>query len=247
MRSEANRLLRLTCLTVAAAALFCWLAAAGASAARSPEYLRIRFDSGDAVYVQFQEKEMRVAATAAGLARAVPVKATESNESPMEREGVYYRHQFPDVGLPVAADDLPAGFSGARVTLSYSYFEASGGARRSRARDSAFAYGNVGLSREDGRGAVWTYWVGRGSDLGSTPEQAPMLTVPSIGRLVLQIDTKVEKNRAVRIAVLAKSGELQLSDVTKDGKSCQVDLEVSAKDGKVVASKEGALSELGYT
>lgn len=222
------------------------LSGAESSAARAPEYIRVQISSNAIAYVKFQEGEMRVATTARGLAAAEPVKATESSRELVDRRQVYYFHEFPEVDLPFAAEELPNGFAEARMQLNYQYTE-SRGIRRSARDGFSHVWGKVGLRREDAAGAVWTYWVRAGSESGRIATRAPVVAVPDMGRLALQIETKVEKGRKVGIAVLVKSGSAQLTDVTRNGKSQQAELQVSTKDGKVVETKRATLSDLGYT
>ena len=159
--------------------------------------------------------------------------------------GVWYSYTFPETTLSVPEEQLPSGFAKVRIALQYNVTKTES---RSRGRgDSAYIYGSAGLCRDDEQGVEWSYWSRVGAQAGNSPERAPVMKVPTAGKLSLKITTQAKQRREIGIAVQVMAGETALDDVKKAGKSVTAELEVLDKDRKRVASEKQPLSELGFT
>ncbi len=215
------------CVVVALAAV--WLLGGSAIAAEPQAlYVRISVSPKATVYVEFRDKEMRVAGSVEGLKDANPVKATK----------VQGNHtNFPEVGLPVSAEALAGKGAGLKATLVLCRTE------RVRTR----IHGSLGLCLKDEKKAEWTYSWSAGSQLGKTPDKAPLIQVADIKGLTLEVVAKPDaKRKNIGIALRLKSGKLELSDVRKAGKSAEASVRLLDSDGKEVSSATGPLSKFAF-
>ncbi len=229
------------CVVVALAAV--WLLGGSALAAEpEPAYIRISVSPKATVYVEFRDKEMRVAGSVEGLKDAKPVKATGGRGAVTN---------FPEVRLPVASEALPGKGGALKATLMV-YRQPSRARRRGllgrmTAARQATVQGNLGLCLTDEKKTEWVYSWSASSQLGKAPDKAPLIQVADIKGLTLEVVAKPDGRRKnVGIGVRLKSGKLQLSDVLKAGKSAEVSVRLVDSDGKEVASAKGPLSKFGF-
>jgi hypothetical protein len=239
-----GHLRRLACLGTGLAAIVV-LAAVGDAAAPRSSYFRVAVSPECTVYGLIQDRELRFSATPEGLETVSAIEAENLNISNMEGGGVWYSYTFPEATLSVPEEQLPSGFAKVRITLRYNVTKMQ--SRRGGRGDSAYIYGSAGLCREDERGVEWGYWSRVGTEAGSSPGRAPVMKVPTAGKLSLKITTQAKGRREIGIAVQVMAGETALDDVKKAGKSVTAELEVLDKDRKTVASERKTLSELGFT
>lgn len=218
-----------------------------AAAQQRTAYFRIQVSPDCTIYGLLRQDELRLAPDPDQLAAVTPVKATKVDNTPRVPDYEWKEYTFPEVAVPVPADRLPEGFSAMKATLHYRTGSVTSRGRGSAARDLSYVRGQLGLVRKDEAGGLWTYcWDGY-AQTGPAPEKAPAVQVPRIGRLSLQVSTETKKKLNPGVAVLAKSGEMQLSDILKGGKSVEAHLQVTGPDGGTVASEKGPLSKFGFT
>jgi len=209
------------------------------SSTPEPEYVRIKVSKRN-VYVEFRGTEVRVAATAVDLETAKPVPARKPDTG--RRTPEWISRSFPAVDLPVSGDQLPAGFVNAKAGFTYDRFR--GGEDNELEQSSVDV--KLGLSRTDKKGVRWTYWVTESAEPGKAPVSAPVINLPKLIKPTLKVTTESEGKRKVGVAIVAKSGELELSDITREGKSVQAHLRVLDRRNKAVVSEKGPLSKYGF-
>lgn len=233
------------CLAAGLAAVFVLAAVGHAATTPRSSYFRVEVSPECTVYGLIQDREMRLSATPEGLRAVSPIEAEKLDIQNIEMGGVWYSYKFPETTLSVPEEQLPSGFAKVRIALQYNVMKTES---RGRGRgDSAYVHGSAGLCREDEQGVEWSYWSSVGTEMGSSPERAPVMKVPTAGELSLKITTQAKERREVGIAVQVMAGEMPLDDVKKAGKSVTAALDVLDKDRKTVASERKSLSELGFT
>jgi len=200
----------------------------------APLYLRIAVSPTSSVYIEFRNDEMRVAGAAKDLERAKPVKATASGS----------QYSFPEVELPVAKQELPAGFSKLTTTLKLFRFRSSLGFMPRQ--ESVHAFGTLGLAREDSKGVLWTYCTQMSAQPAAAVERAPRISVPKLTPLTLSLVTKTTRRR-IGAGLRVMSGTTEVDDILRDGKAPQVQMRLLDNRGKVVASERGPLAKFGFT
>lgn len=218
-----------------------------AAAQRRTAYFRIQVSPDCTIYGLLRQDELRLAPDPDQLAAVTPVKATKVDNTPRVPDYEWREYTFPEVAVPVPADRLPEGFSGMQATLHYRTGTSTRSSRGTRVRDISYVRGQFGLTRKDGAGTLWAYCWDPFVETGVAPEKAPAIQVPRIGRLTLQVSTETKKKLNPGIAVVAKSGEMGLSDILRAGKSVEAHLLVMGPDGGTVASEKGPLSKFGFT
>jgi hypothetical protein len=215
-------------VALAAALVLC-----AAPLAAAPAYSRIQVSPTTIVYAQFEQGQLRMATTVAGLKTARAVKAKQSTPDSVV---------FPEVSLPVSADALPAGCSKVRAVLYLRLLTTGDPSSRSR---TWYAYGVVGPSRTDQEGALWTYWFTVGAPVGAQPEQAQVMQVPDPGDLKLSVVAKGQR-REIGVGVRVMAWAAQVYDIQEGGQTAQVHVLVRDADGNGIASERGPLSKFGF-
>jgi hypothetical protein len=212
------------------------------AAAPPTQYVRVRVAAADDIYVQFRGNELRMATTVAGLTKAKPVKATPSRSRPSSSAAV---HTFPEVQLPVARQQLPTGLT--KASAVFLHVTDAGRNKQS------FVSAKLGWSQLDANGATWTYWSNGFTDKPSgSPTGAPVIALPKLQQLRLDVKAEPKSGRQVGIVITAraggtaKAGGVQIQEITRNGKSAQASLKVLDRNGKVAASATGALSKFSY-
>jgi len=239
-----GHLRRFACLATGVAAISL-LAAAGWGAAPQSSYFRVSVSPDYTIYGMLQDRDLRFSATPEGLAMVSPIKAEKLDMSNGGGGMVWYSYTFPEVTLSVPEGELAPGFTKVKAALQYQVTKTTS---RSRGRGgTAYIHGNVGLCREDERGAEWSYWSRVGTQAGGAAERAPAIEAPKTGKLSLKITAQAKEGRETGIAVQVMAGETALDDVKKAGKSVTAELQVLDKDRKTVASEKKPLSDLGFT
>jgi len=216
-------------------------------AAGSPIYTRINIPPRTTVYVQFQGSEMRLATSVLGLKDAEPVSAT--------RAGATFA-VFPEVTLPLTADELPRGWSKVRAAI-YLYAVQTGLRSETRIWHVSAAVGPVltcpersrrsgveGPSLSDTGGALWTYWFPVSAPTAAEPRSAPAWQIPNPTALRLTVMTHKARGR-VGVVVRLTAGTAEVYDVQKNGKSVEVQVMVRDADGNGIASERGPLRKFG--
>ena len=215
-------------------------AAAPAITTPQPQYVRIQVSAKRSIYVEFRGNEMRMASTAAALETAKAVRAPQPKTAPGASR--FISVAFPEAGLPVPGDQLPPGFAEARARFTYEYYPDT----EDTERRPSYVDAQIGLSPTDRKHGLWVYWVSEFVQPKQAPVSAPAISLPRLASLSLRVSTKGAEQRKVGIAVAAKSGEAELSDVTRNGRGVSARLRVLDRNKKVVASDKGALSKFGF-
>ena len=198
----------------------------------TPRYIRIAVGPKHAIYVQFMGDEMRLATSAEGLKDATPVKATRD----VWRNG-RRQVQFPEVALPLP----PAAPESRPLSLKASLGSVSAGSR------DGYIFGQLILSRTDGKKVRWEYRQNVGMGIGLQPDAAPVVQAADPDNLSIEIVTQQGRgSRDVAIALRVKAGQAQLDDIMKDGKNVEAGLRVLDGAGKEVVSEKGPLSNFGF-
>ena len=226
------------------------LLAFGASvwAAPAVTYVRMMCPADKStVFLSFENNKMKVAKNTAGLASATAIKASDGKLED-HGSGQYYQwYTFTNVDLPMSMSGLSV-----KCNLTYSrsrYKEA----RRGNTRDFTSVSGDVTLTQKDANGVVWGYGISAFAqdDSGKNGQDAqhPLdISVPKIdpAKLTTSITTQANK-REVQIGLKVKSGNTELSKVTKNGKNAPVTLDITDKNGKSVKKESGDLEKFGFT
>jgi hypothetical protein len=205
-------------------------------------YARLGVSPGVEIYFQFDERGMRVARSAHELATAEPVAAAE-------RDGM--RAVFPEVDLPVEADELPARCNQLKAKCMVYDFGANAWGRRSLAMDMICVI-SPGFVYEDEAGAEWTYWIGGiGMDAATSAQQADVLSVPLsvLAQPTVEVTAQVDQEGEdqVGLAITVTSGEMSFDGIEKDGEAVEATLVVRDSNGDTVVTKRGTLEDLGFT
>jgi hypothetical protein len=241
------------------AALTC-IAAAAATPARAADYVRVRFlpSNEPALYCQFDEGTLRVAATAEGLAKAEPVKA--DHVSPLGPEDGARLLLYSNVALPAP----PPGASGAVASFQVVRFTPRGMAEHTQVHGS-FSISVAGAGR-----GTWTYVATAFSattqeERAASPQTAPVLVIGDLSHPVLTIEPQV-KGRDVGIAIRLWTGAprkateaeggrevlvpsdtaTSVQSLQRNGKPARVHLQVIAASGKTIKSEDGDLGRFGF-
>ena len=241
-------------MVLAAAAVgIALVCAASPCLAANPVYVRIAVPPKTTVYVEFQDRDMRMATTVAGLKAATPIRA-ESVEGG--------QIHFPEVALPLTAKSLPAGYTEVRAWLNLGPSDVvildadlQGVADRlipgSPAPPMRWEVSGYLCPRcVDKQKAVWTYWFEVGAEASTTADTAPILRVPEMTKLKVKVVAQADK-RDLRIGVRATVGNAELSDIrtTRGGQESPYSpVQVAVRDaaGKSVAAERGRLDKFGF-
>ena len=200
------------------------LAGAGVlSGSRKPGYVRINVSEKSAVYLEFEGAGLRAATSAEGLKTAAPVPLPAvSNLAP--RSGEF-------ITLPIPAAQLPEGISAVKGTFT---------------RIGNNISGELGICRTDAQKVVWQCDVEIWSKTGDQAEAAQLISLPDLGKLRLAVTT-VPSHGKVGIGVPLMSGNNPLSGVLRDGKPVSVQVSLTDAAGKEVASRNGPLTDFGFS
>jgi hypothetical protein len=215
-------------------AAFLLLTSTGA-AQDKPLYTRIRLSTGPTVYVQFSEKQMRLADSAAKLKKAEPISGTET-------KGRWHYISFPETDLPFPAARLPRGVSKIRskITLyrkpSISAFVSLGMCYQEKKR---------GKDGEEEKVSEWMFVTNVEKKPGRSASTASTIGVPSLGKLKLKMVTYGGKGR-VGIGMTCWSGRSKISGVVKDGKAVPIEIGIKDGAGKEVFSGRGGVNDFGF-
>jgi len=219
--------------------------AAAAIKALQPQYVRIQVSPKRSIYLEFRGNQIRMAFTPADLEAVKPVRALKAKAARPSRVA---SDAFPEIDLPVPAYQLPRGFAKAMTRFVHNYSRAALYSRDIEDTGQSWSYvdARVGLSRTDGKKAAWVYWISEYVEPKEAPVSAPVVKLPSLTSLKLQVTTKPGEQRKVGVAVTARSGETQLSDITYHGKSVLAHLSILDRNKQAVASDKGPLGKYGF-
>jgi len=226
---------------------------AGAVAVSADAYrAKVRFPPAQepSLYIEFLGGQLRVAASAEGVASATPIKASRKQISNQGRNSAYQSYSFPETVLPVAVPGL------GKVSASFSFSrsvrigKALRSAAEGQAEEDEFAYlsASFRLQKADREGVDWTFVYSGGGSAKMDQEfaEAPIVDVPTPGNLKLTVVTQVAQKK-VGIGLRVQSGEVAFANVLKKAKPAEAEIEVTDKGGKVVHTQKGDLQKLGFT
>ena len=206
--------------------------ASTAQAAADAYYIRIRTSTGATVYAKFEGTQMFLADSGAGLKKAEAVSGKETT-------GRYHYFSFPEVDLPYAAGKLPRGVSKltARVTV---YLKPT---RSAYVRLGA-CYEHKTKEGDEEKVSEWKFLTAQEGKLGKSSSTASTFKVPNLGKLTLKLATAAMKDR-VGVILTLWSSRVEIKDVTKDGKTVQVQVSIKDSTGKQVFSGKGDVDDFG--
>jgi hypothetical protein len=211
----------------------------GAAAGPQSAYFRIAVSPECTIYGLVWDDMLFLANDPDELADAQPIRARALETA---TGGVY---PFPESVLPVPAEVLPRASIRAKASLNYVFGthrfehpEAGQEFRRVSAR--------LGWEEEDESG-VWEYWIRVVSDVGTRPQTAPVLAVPPMGPLALEVSTQAVETDKIGIGVQVMAGETELQQVTRDGENAPIRLRVFDASGEEVTAADGDLEKFGFT
>ena len=188
---------------------------AAVAAEGAPSYLRFVLADGPAVYAQIQDGQLRVAATGEAMKDAAPVAGRVSGNYTI----------FPAVTLPFPKETL-AGEATATLRVP------TVGAARA---DVVFTERN-----EQG---VWTVQVSVQGVPGRDVKSARAMSLPSPGKLTIQVVAKTPKGLSIPVGVQLPMG---MVSAKKDGKEIPIELKTYDAQGKEVASSSGTPADFGF-
>lgn len=215
-------------VAVAAVAIGIW----GVCAKAAPTTCKFSFQISDklTIYAQVQNSELRMAATADGVAAATPVKAQK--QAPL---------RFTEIPLPIPEAMLPKGCTGIRTELTV---------YDNRPQADAFmVVAPMKLMMVDDRKAVWAYRVtlfGQQTDA----KKDMVLQVPTLDKLSLEVATKDLSSGGARklgVGVRLKTGDVELRGVQKDGVDVNVQMKVTDSANTAIDSASKPLSSFGFS
>jgi hypothetical protein len=208
-------------------------------AKRPPTYLRVRYlpAAEPSLYLEFRDRELRVAASPKGLAAADPVRPKHVTEpggwgfwNSSEEEWM-----FPAVTLPGA----PSGTK-AKATLTYQFTPFGNAA-------PGAVTGEVVLTVPDAKGQEWRCRGVWDEQAGGTPEESECVDVPSPQGLRLMVQVRPQgRSVGVEVSLANSSGEA-LASVDSPHGAKPVLVQVWDEKEKQVHSHRGALSDFGST
>jgi hypothetical protein len=207
---------------------------------QSPVYVRLEVSPVASFYLEFSEREMRLARSPEEIADAAPVSKTERRDPFVA---------FTEVVLPLEPSELPDGCSELRATFELYWSGGSLWGRR-RGRGECFCVATPGYVLEAGDGSRWTYWLRMGFvNPETSPSDAPVYHVASLTEPRAEVTAEVDEDEEdeVGIAIVLDMGDWRFGDIQENGESVQASLQVVDESGKIVASAQGTLDELGFT
>jgi hypothetical protein len=205
---------------------------------QTPAYVRINVSEKSTVYLEFRGAELRAATSVEGLKTAQPVLMRSVGGRP---------GQFPEITLPIPADQLPTGIVAIRGTFELgSVMHPVAG----RMEKKTFSYGQIGICRNDEKNAQWQYNVSIQLLTGDVAESTPGIQLPTmlpdLDNVKASLETKPSRGKlAIGLRIMA--GGATLTDVRKDGQPVQVKMVVADASGAEIASKIGPLSTFGFS
>jgi hypothetical protein len=202
--------------------LFCLSSVSLAFAAASPHFLRVILPGTPAksVFVKFANGQMWIAATAAGLSKAKPTKASSSSSN---------GYGYPEVKLPGSGPlQVNARFTELTTASSISC--------------------SYKITMRDKAGAQWQYvlQMQRSSATATKPETPAVTTLPAFEDLQVGVETKIDgKNSHIGLRPL--TGQVPLMEITRNGAAIPAEVQVLDMQGNVVSTEKGDLSKFGFT
>jgi hypothetical protein len=207
-----------------------------------PSYLRVRYlpAAEPSLYVEFRNREVRVATSPKALAAAKPVRAAHAQEvgglgfSALADE----EWAFPPVALPGA----PPGTK-AKATFTYLFTPSS----EPSAVDPGTVTGDVELTAPDAQGRNWVYRGSWDESTEESPEASACVDVPSPRGLQLAVEARPEgRDVAVVVSLLTSVGQA-LEEVESPNGAKPVLVEVWDEAGKRIHSHRGVLTDFEDT
>jgi len=239
MKTHASSLARCALLALAGSLLLLMVVAAKESLAASDGdqrgYLRLKLPPKTNIYVEISETELRMATTPAALKTAKVIKPKAREDGPPE---------FPPTALPVPASALPAGFIGAQVAFSYYAMPDRRGADPANV-SCGYSSGRLGLTRKDSKGVNWTYWIDINEEVKNSPVNAPVIQVPAPKKLLLRIDARPD-GKQVGIGLKTMAVQAEVSNIQRNGKDMEAQIQLIDSAGKAVTTAKGPLSKFGF-
>jgi len=205
------------------------------AAESKPAFIRISVSPEVTLFVQFLEKEMRMATTAERLAQATPVKAVSDKTEQGQRQ-----FRFPAVALPVPAEALPAGVTKVQATFQVLDLGPGAGPRGS------LVFGELAQYRADKAGAEWLYMQRLGLQASATSDKAPEIQLADLEKVSLTVVTKADRERKLGIGLRVAAGKSELNDIRKNGQPVEAQIRVLDSAGKEVASEKGPLNKFSF-